>query len=494
MSEITNTIVQKIVIPKIQGAPQLKELAGDSRKAAQATGEIGTAVGVLDSKFKVAGKTGKDAFRDINTGATSARQSVKQLGDEADRTSKKVNALGLSGRQMKGLAKYSGMGGAFGMGRLAMAGGGVGLGIMAAADLGHMGLNAMYNQKFGQGPLQKEDAGMLLGTVGSVVDTFSGRKYREAAHESQLEKIAQEAADREKVMQSINQADWRRRSSMLSAPELGRNPEDKLRIQEMNLKTEKAFHESRLHFRTNLEPMLGGEPGRFAVKGAPVGRMREMYQAFNKANTLYGDKNAPADARMKAMQDMLRIQEEIVRLSKEEQVNAEKLVDIEAKRKELGMQRIAMTRAGLENKAEKFNEMNPMERLETIDFAKRFKAGERLSVDEEQAMRSNTLLAPMLRERKMQETLDNPQFRQAIMAGVGNDQEKAAVEKAQKLGVGIEAVIKLDSQQLIDDIKKGVEAANAQLVNAVVKQQQQIATLQAVLKMDKAARGALVER
>src|SRR6516225_4350519 len=101
MADVTNTVTQRIVIPKIQGAPQLKDLASESRKAAQATAQIGKEAGAIDTSLKRMGKSGKDAFRDVAQGATQARQSVKQLGDEAERTSKKLG--GLSGRDMKKL-------------------------------------------------------------------------------------------------------------------------------------------------------------------------------------------------------------------------------------------------------------------------------------------------------------------------------------------------------------------------------------------------------
>jgi hypothetical protein len=471
MADVTNTVTQRIVIPKIQGAPQLKDLASESRKAAQATAQIGKEAGAIDTSLKRMGKSGKDAFRDVAQGATQARQSVKQLGDEAERTSKKLG--GLSGRDMKKLAKATGMGGAFGVGRLAMAGGGIGLGVMAAADLGHLGLNAMYNQKFGQGPLQKEDAGMLMGTVGSIVDTFSGRKYREAAQDKAIEEIIKRGDRYKRQNDAAVAMEDRFRASYLPTKGLG-TPLDQMKAQFANLSEEQFAIGNR--FRRGQGNI-----------NAAASNIEEAKATYNKSS---------GEERAAAFRDMVRYQQELVRLNADQIRDGEKLIQIEEKRRDLKMRLLQQTQEEVRGKALQFADMNPMERMQAVELGRKLNKGEKLSVDEMEQAKDMPILRDLVNKQKIQQAVEmgGPGGFNEFLKAAGNQQERAIAERAQQKGLTVDAILRIDETELLETFRKALEPLQAQIKAATIRAENANENMEKLNKRREADRGALVER
>jgi hypothetical protein len=471
MADVTNTVTQRIVIPKIQGAPQLKDLASESRKAAQATAQIGKEAGAIDVSLKRMGKSGKDSFRDVAQGATQARQSVKQLGDEADRTARKLG--GLSGRDMKKLAKATGMGGAFGMGRLAMAGGGVGLGVMAAADLGHVGLNMAFNQKFGQGPFQKEDAGMLLGTVGSVVDTLSGRKYREAAQDKALDEIIKRGDRYKRTSDATVAMEDRFRAAGLPTKGLG-TPLEQMKAQFANLGEEQFAIGNRYR------------RGKGLINTAAE-RITEAKNTYEKSG---------GEERAEAFRDMVRYQQELVRLNADQIRDGEKLVQIEEKRRDLKMRLLQQTQEEVRSKALQFADMNPSERMQATELGGKLRRGEKLSVDEMEAAQGMPILRDLVNQQKIRGVMEQqgPAGLNEFLKAAGNQQEQAIAQKAQQKGLTVDAILRIDEAELMEAFRKALEPLQAQIKAATIRAENANENMEKLNKRREADRGALVER
>lgn len=413
--------------------------------------------------------TAKDAgaakpFQDLAKSAKEAAAAMKGIGKGAGAAGGMFSGAG--GRaagvlQALGLGSFSG---------IALGGGAAGIAALAGKDLGGAGLNALYNKKYGTGPLQKEDGGMILGQLFGTIDQLTGRKFREQAQDKALEKTRDDAGRREMVAQQSASMGDAFRQMMLNRSLTGNSDEQ--------------FKAGLGNIDAQLNPIAAR-----ARQAGIQGSSQEAYrnEQFSKFQ------NSTGKDRAAAMKEMLAAQLELSRLTKQEVQDQTKLAQLLGQQKELRMQSLQATKEGIHDKGAELGGMDKLGRMQATELGGKLKRGEKLSPQELEAASSFGILSGLVRERRIQEA-DKSGDLASFLKAAGTDAEKKLAIDAEAKNVSIDVQLKLDEQQISAAIARGLSPLNARIEKLTIRVADNEANMKKIDNARGQDKGALLEQ
>lgn len=397
----------------------------------------------------------------------------KDLAKNAKEAGAAIKGMAASGGGSGGPSRLPAVLQALGLGSfggIALGGGLAGVGALAAKDLGGAGLNAMYSRKYGGGPMQREDSGMILGQLGGMIDTLTGRKFREAQQDKATEKVKDEAAQREMVQQQANA--------------MG----DAFRQMSLNRRALGTTDEQRRAAEGNIESQLNPIQNR-ARQAAIQGNEQRLYRNQQEEVFLKGTGKARSDA----LKEQLAAQMELSRLAKQEIQDNTKIAQLLGQQKDLRLQALQATGEGIKNQAAELGGMDKLGRMQATELGGKLKRGEKLTPQEMEAAQSFGILGGLVRETRIKE-MDQSGDLASFLKAAGNEAEKAIAVKAAASNVSIDVQLQLDEQQISQAIGRGLAPINARIEKLTVRIAENDQNMRLIQDRQGKDRGAVFEQ